>query len=202
MSASNVFSEYELRRMGIKFPNDSEYQSADCVGSCEEELETRMVTKKCRGMVAKIRVKGSGNGTLNITMHVPKNIYDEMYGMKMDGLIEGVRAYGQNSTHPEFGITQEVFDEDGNVKFKAYPRCIMKSGVKRKIENGTEEVAEMELEVSVMPDDMGNGMYEALDSDLKDETAKSNWMTAFTPDMVKAKSASGALEEGAEVPEV
>lgn len=186
MAVSKVFSEYELRRMGIKFPEDTEYRPADCVGSCEEEMETRMVTKKCRGIVSKIRVRGSGNGTLNITMHVPKDIYDAMYGMKMDSLLEGVRAYGQNSVHPEFSITQEVLDEDANIKFKAYPRCIMQSGVKRKVENGGEEVTELELEISVMPDDLGNGLYEALESDLKDETVKETWMTAFSPDMIKA----------------
>ena len=75
-------------------------------------------------------------------------------------------------------------------KFKAYPNCIMQSGVARSIENGAEEVAEIEMEVSVMPDEEGFGLYEALESELTDETAKTTWMTAFTPELVK-KSVPG-----------
>jgi len=186
---NGVFSEYELRKMGIKFKTGEAYLSADCVGSCEEELETKVITKKCRGNVVKTTVKGTGNGTLNISMHMPYEIYTQAYGMNLDTLIEGVKAYGQNSRHEAFSIVQDVFDEDGNEKFKAYPNCIIQTGVVRKIENGAEEVAEVEMEISVMPDEYGNGMYEAPASDLVDETAKSTWMTAFTPEMVQVASA-------------
>lgn len=191
MEASKVFSEYELKKMAIKIAGEGEsYQEASCVGSCEETMDTRKVTKKCRGIVAKTRVKGTGTGKLNISMHIPKAIYDGMYGMKLDTLIEGVRSYGQNSVHPEMSITQDVFDEDGNEKFKAYPRCILESGITRSIENGAEEVKEVELEISVMPDEFGNGMYEALADELKDETAKTTWLTNFSPEMVQKDTES------------
>lgn len=52
----------------------------------------------------------------------------------------------------------------------------------RSIENGSEEVKEVDLEISVMPDDYGQGMYEALDSELKEETVKNNWMSKFDPE--------------------
>ena len=184
-----VFSEYELRKMGIKFKSSEAYVSADCVGSCEEELESKVITKKCRGVVVKTTVKGTGSGTLTISMHMPYEIYEQAYGMKLDSLIEGVRAYGQNSRHEAMSIVQDVFDEDGNEKFKAYPNCIIQTGVSRKIENGAEEVAEVELELSVMPDEHGNGMYEALASELQDETVKNTWMTAFEPSLVQKVSA-------------
>jgi hypothetical protein len=189
MSVSTVFSEYEIRKTGFKFKSDDAYQSADCVGSCEEEMESKVVTKSCRGVVAKTTVKGTGNGTLNMSMHMPYEIYKQAYGMKLDSLIEGVSAYGQNSVHEAFSIVQQVFDEDGNEKLKAYPNCIIQSGVANKTENGAEEVAELELEISVMPDEFGNGVYEALVSDLTDETIKTTWMTAFTPDLVQKVSA-------------
>ena len=182
MAAATVFSEYELRKMAIRFDNESTAVEASCVGSCSEELDVRKVTKKCRGITVKTRVKGSGTGKLTISMHVPKDVYDGMFGMKLDGLIDGVRAYGQSSTHPEFCITQEVYDEDGNKKFKAYPRCIMESGVSRSIENGTEEVKEIDLDISIMPDEHGMGMYEVLDSELKEETVRTNWMSKFDPE--------------------
>lgn len=185
----SVFSEFELRKMGIKFKSAEAYQSADCVGSCEEELETKVTTKKCRGNVVKTTVRGTGSGTLTISMHMPYEIYVQAYGMNLDTLIEGVKAYGQNSRHEAFAIVQDVFDEDGVEKFKAYPNCIIQTGVARKIENGAEEVAEIEMEVSIMPDEYGNGVYEALASELKDETAKTTWMTAFEPSMVQAVQA-------------
>lgn len=186
MPGSTVFSEFELRKMGIKVGSEEQYKSADCVGSCEEEMEARVVTKKCRGVVVKTRVWGTGNGTLNISAHMPLDVYHSMFGMMAEELLDGVYAYGQKSVHPTFSITQEVYDEDGVKKFKAYPNCIMQSGVARSIENGSEEVAEVEMEISVMPDENGYGLYEALESELTDETAKTTWMTAFTPELVRS----------------
>ena len=81
MAASTVFSEYELRRMAIKFANEQAATEASCVGSCSEEMDVRKVTKKCRGIEVKTRVKGSGTGKLSISMHVPKDIYDGMFGI-------------------------------------------------------------------------------------------------------------------------
>lgn len=186
---NGVFSEYEVREMGIKFRSGEAYQTANCVGSCEEEMEAKVITKSCRGVVVKTTVKGTGNGTLSLSLHMPYEIYKQAYGMNLDSLIDGVAAYGQNSVHEAFSITQHVFDEDGVEKFKAYPNCIIQTGVANKTENGAEEVAELELEVSVMPDEFGNGVYEALASELTDSTLKTKWMTGFEPSMVQAVSA-------------
>ena len=177
---NGVFSEYELREMGVKFKSATQYETASCVGSCEEEMEARVVSKSCRGVVVKKTVKGTGTGTLKLSMHCPWEIYTQMYGMNLESLVDGVKAYGRNSVHESFSIVQHVYDEDEVEKFKAYPNCIMESGVVRKIENGAEEVAEIELEVSVMPDDYGNGVYEALADELT-SNLKTQWMTAFEP---------------------
>ena len=186
---NGVFSEYELREMGIKFKSAEAYQTASCVGSCEEEMEAKVVSKSCRGVVVKKTVKGTGTGTLNISMHCPWEIYNQFYGMTLDTLIDGVKAYGQNSIHVAFSIVQHVYDEDGAEMFKAYPNCILESRKKAKIENGAEEVAEIELEISVMPDEYGNGEYHVLATELTDETVKSKWMTAFEPSLVQVASA-------------
>lgn len=181
---NGVFSEYELREMGIKFKSGTEYKTASCVGSCEEEMEAKVVSKSCRGVVFKKTVKGTGTGTLTISMHCPWEIYTQMYGMDLESLIDGVKAYGRNSVHEAFSVVQHIYDEDEAEKYKAYPNCIMESGVVRKIENGSEEVAEIEMEVSVMPDDHGNGLYEALADELS-ESVKTQWMKAFTPELVQ-----------------
>lgn len=101
-------------------------------------------------------------------------------------LAKGVYAYGENSKHPEFSLTQKVLDEDGNIKFKAYPRCILSSGPSRKIENGAEEVAELEMTIDLMPDENGECMYEALESELESEEIKQQWLTNFSLELVKA----------------
>ena len=106
--------------------------------------------------------------------------------MDRDNLIEGVEAYGKNSIHKEFSLTLHVTDEDGVEKLKAYPKCVVaNAGPARKIENGAEEVAEFEVEISVTPDAYGEGLYEALVDELDDDTVADTWMTAFTPDLVR-----------------
>ena len=186
---SNVFSEYELKKIGFKFKDGSAYETAECIGSCEEEMDVKVVTKSCRGVVKKKTVRGTGTGTLTISLHMPKEIYDKAYGMNLESLIDGVKAHGQNSVHANFSLVADVFNEDGEEKLKAYPNCIIESALSRSIENGGEEVAEIELEIAVMPDDYGNGMYEALASELSDTTLKNTWMTTFTPDLVQVDKA-------------
>jgi hypothetical protein len=182
---NGVFSDFELDQMGLKFTDSESYESVNCVGSCEEEMETKKITKSCRGVVTKTVSKGTGAGTLKISAHIPWAVYTKAYGMNLASLIEGVKAYGRNSVHKAFGLVMHVNDEDGVEKYKAYPNCVMSTGIARKIENGAEEVAELEIEVSVMPDEYGNGLYEALATELTDETVKTKWMTEFTPALVQ-----------------
>ena len=179
-----VFSEYEVREMNAIF-DDGEVGTIKCVGSLEEESTVRTVTKNCRGVPVKTRTRGTGSGTLTLTMHVPYELYAKMMGMNSDKLIEGVYGYGRDTVHPVFTLTADVFDEDDNEKYKAWPNCTMSSGPARSVENGSEEVAEVEAEISFNPDDNGFGLYEARVEDLKDTEAKTNWMNAFTPDLVK-----------------
>lgn len=188
MADNIVFSDFELDEWGIKTKGSEKYIAVKCVGSCEEEMNTRIITKKCRGVVKKKKVRPTGDGKFKITAHIPWAVYTDMFGMDVDGLIDGVKAYGTNSVHKEFASTMHITDEDGVEKYKAYPNCVVETGLARKIENGAEEVAEVELEVSVMPDDYGNGLYEALADELTDETAKTTWMTAFAPDMVQVQA--------------
>ena len=181
---NGVFSDYEVDEIGFKFEEETGYQSAVCVGASEEEMEVKVITKLCRGVISKEKVKPTGRGTVKLTLHIPKAIYDKMFGMNLDSLIEGVKGYGRNSVHKNFGMVQHVTDEDGVEKLKAYPNCVVKSGKTSKIENGAEEVAQVELEVSVSPDEYGQGLYEALYDEV-DETVASKWMTEFAPGLVQ-----------------
>lgn len=186
---NGVFSDFEIDKMSVKFAGESSTAvSMDCVGSVEEELTAKEIVKRCRGVVAKSVVKGTGEGTLTIAAHVPHAIFVEAFGMELDNLKTGVHAYGSNSRHKAFCLTMHVVDEDGAEKYKAYPNCIFKARPTISVENGAEEVAEVEMEVAVTPDENGNGMYEALAEGL-DETVASSWMESFTTALVTVTSA-------------
>ena len=181
-------SEFEVRKIGFKFDGETTYRAVECIGSLEEDMAVKTITKKCRGVIRKKRSRGTGEGTLKLTLHMPYDIYTTAFGMKLDSLKEGVYAYGQNSVHKTFAMVADVYDEDDNEKLKAYPNGVVNTGVVRKIENGAEEVAELELEVGLMPDEYGNGMYETIVAEDDEETA-TEWLTAFDPEMVQVTSA-------------
>lgn len=184
-----VFSEAEVRKIGIKIGEAEKADINECVGTWEEELEVKTVVKKCRGVVSKSRTKGTGNGTIKASMHMAQDLFAEMYGMKQEGLKDGVIAYGTKSLHPVFCVTALVLDEDDNEKLKAYPNCTIQTALTRKVENGAEEIAEIELELAITPDEEGNGMYEAVVTDLTDEDLKTKWLELFTPELVKLEMA-------------
>lgn len=189
MSNIKIFSDYELLEIGIKFDGEESFETAECIGSGEDAADAKVVTKKCRGVVRKKSVRGTGTGVHKITWHCPWSIYTKMFGMKHDSLKEGVYAYGEKSRHTPFTMVQRIADEDGNEKLKAYGNCIIETGKATKIENGAEEVAEVEMEIAYMPDEFGHGSYEAIVSELTDETIKTKWMTEFEPSLVQVASA-------------
>lgn len=187
----NVFSEYEIKEASIRFEDatpEAKFEKLGCVGSIDESLETITVTKKCEGVVVKSVTRGSGNGELTLSLHMRYDLYVHMFGMEDENLADGVLGYGQNSRHKNFAFVAKVKDEDGNVKFIAYPKLIIQSGLANKIENGAEEVAEIEITAYVQPDENGFAKYEALDT-LLDQTIKGKWMTEFTPELVKKNKA-------------
>ena len=179
-----VFSDFEIDQMSVKFAEATAAVSMNCVGSVEEELTAKAITKSCRGVVVKKVVKGTGEGTLTISAHVPYEIFKEAFSMVLDTVKDGVLAYGSNNRHKNFILTMHIVDEDGAEKYKAYPNAIFNARPTISVENGAEEVAEVELEIAVMPDEYGNGMYEALAEGL-DEAIKTAWMNNFTSALVQ-----------------
>lgn len=183
---NGVFSDFEIDQISVKFAGETgEAVAMNCVGSVEEEMTAKAVTKSCRGVVVKKTVRGTGEGTLTISAHVPYAIFTEAFDMALDTLKEGVHAYGSNNRHKAFCMTMHVIDEDGAEKFKAYPNCIFNARPTISVENGAEEVAQIEMEIAVMPDENGNGMYEAL-ADGLDEAIKTDWMSKFNAALVTA----------------
>lgn len=185
-----TYSEFEVKNTSMKFLKDeAPADKIGCLGSLDETMNQKTITKKCEGVVVKTVTKGDGTGELKLSLHMRYDLYAKSYGMVSEELKPGVYAYGKNSVHKPFCLTCEVFDEDGIEKLKAYPNCVISAGIARKVENGAEEVAEMEVTISVMPDELGNGMYEALVTESLDEEIKTKWLTQFTPELVKKVTA-------------
>lgn len=186
-TATTIFSDFEVSKLGLKMSGDSAATVMSAVGSAEESRNSRTITKKERGMVAKERVKGTGSGELKLSLHLPFQELMKIQGMDISGLTTGVYAYGQGSKHPALCVTAEVLDEDDNKKLMAWPNAVLKEAVGRKIKNGDSDVAEVEMTISYLPDTYGNGVYESLSDDL-DETTEGTWMSAFTPASVHSGS--------------
>lgn len=181
---SKAFSEFEAKETAIKVEGMDNFEKVGCVGTLEETMETKTVTKKCEGIVIKSTTRATGNGEVTVSLHMRYDLYVAILGMEDATLKEGVVGYGRTSKHKEFCMVSKVLDEEGIVKYIAYPKCVASSAIPRKIENGAEEVSEIELTIAVSPDENGFGKYEALDV-LLDTELKGQWMTDFTPDLVK-----------------
>lgn len=177
------FSEFQIKESMVRF-GEATAEKLGCVGALGETLNARTVSKKCEGVVAKSRTIGDGTGELTFTLHMRESVFRQMFGMERTGLKAGVYAYGQGSRHKEFCYTCKALDEDGNVKYKAYPRLCVTSGISRNTENGAEEVAEIEVTAAIMPDENGEGMYEAFEEDL-DATTASKWLAEFSRDLIE-----------------
>ena len=65
--------------------------------------------------------------------------------------------------------------------FLGYPRVKVEEINTLSIENGAEEVAEVEMKLSYMPDDYNKGEYQALADELTGSVlTPSTWMTDFS----------------------
>ena len=179
------FSEYEIDSQYIKFNGETTGIYMDCVGTCTTTMDSRTVTKNNRGTPAKTATKGKGSGSMKESIHVPEDFRDEAFGLKDKTLNEDVRAYGASSRHKEFSLSQHVVNEDGKEKLKHYPRCVVTNMPEGKTENGADEVSESELEIAIMPDEYGNGVYEVILTD-KNRTKFADWMENFSREMIAA----------------
>ena len=192
-SSTEVYSPYEIDQLAIKVAGDSAYTRDDCIGTMTVERETKTVTKSCRGVVKKRKTRPTGNGTITLSMHIKLDLYRKINGMTNEGLQPGVYSFNNTVAMPEFSIAARVKNEDDDVLYKAFPRCKIEEINTLSIENGSEEVAEVELKMAYMPDENNIGEYEALADELTGEVLTSeNWMTAFSTENAKATTESSS----------
>lgn len=182
------FSEFEIKESAIKTETEGDsFEKLGCIGSAEETLNLRYVTKKCEGVEVLKRTFQKGTGQLKLTGHIKWATYKKMLSIVDPKLKKGVGSWGTRML-PNFAYVAKVYDEVGDLKYKAWPNCSIASDFTRKVENGAEEVAELDMELDLSPDDGGCCMYECLVSELDSASdIPDQWMTAFSRELVEAE---------------
>ncbi|EAG8839284.1 phage tail protein [Listeria monocytogenes] len=189
---ATIIEEFDATRVtnvGTKFSEDATSIAFGCLGSIEGETELLELVKKCGGVETKKKTTPQ-KMSLTLNGHVKVPVLRDIFGLSNEGLKAGVYSYGADSLSKPFVLTADVLDEfEAQTKLIAFSNCVAATGLKITVENGADEVAEVELEFTAMIDDNRKCYYEAIISELdeadKDAFVK-QWHTNFTPDMVIA----------------
>ncbi|MCV9886239.1 phage tail protein [Metabacillus halosaccharovorans] len=157
-----------------------------CVGSMEGETTLKELIKRCEGVEVGKKIKPE-KIDLTISGHIPIAVVRNFFGINTDNLKPGIYKYSTQSKAKEFIFTADVIDEfEDVVKLIAFPKAVSAIGFKFAVENGADEVAEMEVEITAYPDENGNLYYEALVAELTDTTVADTWHTQFNYALVEA----------------
>ena len=184
MAAITEFEIYQVTNGHAGF-GTANATAIGCTGSLEVEPDTKTVTKKCEGVTTD-EVQQVVGLTVNFSGHVKVDVLRNVWGLDTTDLKAGVWSYGVNSRGKRGVYTWEAYDMRRETKkFIAFPELAATTGLRWKVENGGDEVAEVEIEFRAFPDANGNFYYEAFESELTDTVAKTTWMTKFTPALVK-----------------
>ncbi|MED3799814.1 phage tail protein [Lysinibacillus capsici] len=183
------FDTVRITEFAVKFKDEEKAQPFGCVGTIEGESEIVAIIKRCEGVEKKRKPKVS-KMTITISAHVRLAAQRRIFGISADGLKPGVYKYGADSIGDTFVLTAVGIDEfEDEEKLIAFSNCSANTGLTLSIENGAEEVAEIELEFTALVDDKRGIYYETYISELADEGKEefiTNWKTNFTPELVLA----------------
>lgn len=158
------------------------------IGNIEGETTLRELIKRKEGVEVRKKTKPE-KMDLTAAAHIPVSVVRDFFGLSTEDLKPGVYKYSQTSKGKEFVYTADVIDEFEDVtKLIAFPRCVSATGFKFTIENGADEVAQMEVNFTAYPDEQGNLYYEAFTSELDPldaDTITSQWHTDFNYTLVQ-----------------
>lgn len=184
---SKIIEAFDLTRItefGIKFKGEEQAQTLGCVGSLSGESEVVPLVKKCEGVEKKRKSKVT-KMTITLSAHVNLAAHRRIFGISTAGLKPGVHKYGADSIGEEFTLTAVGIDDfEDEQKLIAFSSCSSNTGLTINIENGVEEVAELEFEFTALVDENRGIYYEAYLAELDDEGKDAfiqTWKTNFTP---------------------
>lgn len=181
------YDQYEVTNGAIKWSDSESATPAvplGCTGSLEVETELKAVIKKCEGMEVKnVPIPQKMTGTF--IGHMPVDILRKAYGLRTEGLKKGVWSYGMRSRAGRGIFTWDVFNLEGDQrKMIAFPNGQIGAGFKFKIENGGDEIAEVEMPINFLKDDNKEFYYEAFESEVEDEDIATKWNKNFGLDLI------------------
>lgn len=181
------FDSVRVTNLAAKFKDDEgEAIKFGCAGQMQGESEIQTIVKNCEGVQVKQKSTVT-KMTLTVTAHVKVAVIRKIFGLSGAELKPGVYAYGADSKFGNFCLTADVIDEFEDItKLIAFPNCSSNNGFAFNIENGADEVAELEIEFSAMQDDFRKCYYEAIIDELEDPTLADTWRTGFTHELVAA----------------
>lgn len=201
MDQNKHYEEYLITNGTIKW-TDKAPEGAEsgkgiplgCTGSLNVETEFKEVVKVCEGTPAKKRSKPIGM-TAKFVGHVPVGVARKAFGLSNEGLKKGIYAYGEDSISGSGIFTWETLDlDEENKKFLAFPNGTFTGGLNISIENGADEIAQVEMTISLVKDENRKFYYDAFENDLDDDDVKKKWLTDFSLDLIRAtetKESSG-----------
>ena len=149
-----------------------------CTGAINGEPETRTLVKRCEGVVTEERLLID---KMNMTFrgHMPVGGLRDVLGLTDKGLVTGVYGYGKSSIAGKGNLTFEVKDMyEENTKLIAFPNISWTGGMTVNLENGLDEVAEVEVTFSALADENGFFYYETF------EKTVTGWTKEFTSELV------------------
>lgn len=184
-----TFDAVSVKNTSVQFHDDEGKSTRiGCVGSISGETEMRELVKRCEGVEVRKRTRPE---KMNLTLsgHVKVSVLRKVYGLSNDDLKDGIYKYSTNAKGQEFTLTADVIDEFEDVtKLIAFPNCISATGLQFTIENGADEVAEVELEFTVYPNESNDFYYEALIPEIEDDEVQEEWHTDFSYELVEEVS--------------
>lgn len=177
-----TFSAVSTNNVAIKFDGETASEVIQCVGSISAETEIQEIVKLCGGVeIDKLSKPLKINMTL--TAHVPLPVYRKFFGLTEDAVKfkEGVQHYGRNSKGKSFSFVADIVDDFEDVtKLIGLPKCSSTTGLAFTVENGADEVAQLELEFTALMDAEGNFYYELAEPETVDATIVNEWHTNFS----------------------
>lgn len=181
----DVFDAVSINNASVLFKGEQVTEPFGCVGKLDGETEIKTIQKLCGGVPQKKKAKPT-QMNITISAHLKLKVLRDIFGMTNKDLKEGVFSYGTDSIGKDFTfVAEEVDDFEEAVRLIAFPNCTSATGFIKSVENGAEEIAETELEITALADEYKQFYYEAIKSELTPEDAKM-WMTAFDPAKVRA----------------
>lgn len=174
----DVFDAVEIKNASILFKGATVTDPFGCVGKLDAETEIKSKSKICGGVTQKKKAKPT-QMNVKISGHMQLKVLRGIFGITNEGLIDGVYSYGINSVGKDFSFVAEEFDvfEDNN-RLIAFPNCSAATGFVKSIENGADELAEFEAEITALPDAYGEFYYEGINLPADVQT---KWLTKFDP---------------------